>query len=160
MQKNSDIRQHLVKLLDWADAHVDLDAAVKGIPPRLRGAVPAGWEYSAWQLLEHIRIAQGDILEFCRSAKYREKKWPDDYWPASRGPRNAAAWTQSLTAIRRDRKAFQRLAADKTIDLTAAIPHGTGQTYLREILLTADHTAYHVGQIVALRRQLGIWKSA
>lgn len=151
-------RTQLVKLLDWADAHVDLDAAVKGIPARLRGAVPAGWEYSAWQLVEHIRIAQADILEFCRSVNYREKKWPDDYWPASRAPRTAA-WNRSLSAIRRDRKAFQRLAADKAIDLTAAIPHGTGQTYLREILLTADHTAYHVGQIVALRRQLGIWKS-
>jgi uncharacterized damage-inducible protein DinB len=154
------LRAHLVKLLDWADAHVDLDAAVKGIPPRLRGAAPSGWEYSAWQLVEHIRIAQADILEFCRSAKYREKKWPDDYWPAARAPRNAAAWSRSLTAIRRDRKGFQRLAADKTIDLTTPIPHGAGQTYLREILLTADHTAYHVGQLVALRRQLGIWKSA
>lgn len=153
------LRAHLVKLLNWGDAHVDPDAAVKGIPPRLRGAVASGWEYSAWQLVEHIRIAQADILEFCRNAKYREKKWPDDYWPASRGPRTAAAWSRSLTAIRRDRKAFQRLAADKTIDLTAAIPHGAGQTYLREILLTADHTAYHVGQLVALRRQLGIWKS-
>ena len=154
------LRAHLVKLLDWPDAHVDFDAAVKGIPPRLRGAVPSGWEHSAWQLVEHIRIAQADILEFCRSAKYREKKWPDDYWPAARAPRNAAAWSRSLTAIRRDRKAFERLAADKTIDLAAPIPHGAGQTYLREILLTADHTAYHVGQLVALRRQLGIWKSA
>ena len=153
------LRAQLVKLLDWPDAHADFDAAVKQIPPRLRGAVPSGWEYSAWQLVEHIRIAQADILEFCRSAKYREKKWPDDYWPASRAPRTAAAWNQSLAQFRRDRKAFQRLAADKAIDLTAAIPQGTGQTYLREILLTADHTAYHVGQIVALRRQLGIWKS-
>ena len=153
------LRAHLVKLLDWPDAHVDFDAAVKGIPPRLRGAVPSGWEHSAWQLVEHIRIAQADILEFCRSAKYREKKWPDDYWPAARAPRNAAAWSRSLTAMRRDRKAFQRLVADQTIDLTTPIPHGAGQTYLREILLTADHTAYHVGQIVALRRQLGIWKS-
>jgi uncharacterized damage-inducible protein DinB len=154
------LRAHLVKLLDWPDAHVDFEGAVKGIPPRLRGAVPSGWEYSAWQLVEHIRIAQADILEFCRSAKYREKKWPDDYWPAARAPRNAEAWSRSLTAIRRDRKGFQRLAADKTIDLTTPIPHGAGQTYLREILLTADHTAYHVGQLVALRRQLGIWKSA
>ena len=159
MVTDAAIRAHLVKLLGWADAHVNLEVAVKGIPPRLRGSVPPGWEHSAWQLVEHVRIAQADILEFCRSAKYREKKWPDDYWPASRAPRHAAAWNQSLAATRRDRKAFQRLAADKTIDLTAAIPHGTGQTYLREILLAADHTAYHVGQIVALRRQLGIWKS-
>jgi uncharacterized damage-inducible protein DinB len=153
------MRRHLVKLLDWSDAHVDFGAAVKGIPPRLRGVVPAGWEYSAWQLVEHIRLAQADILEFCVNRKYREKKWPQDYWPRSRAPKNAAAWTRSLAVTRRDRRALQRLAADRSIDLTAAIPHGSGQTYLREILLVADHTAYHVGQIVTLRRQLGIWPS-
>jgi uncharacterized damage-inducible protein DinB len=153
------MRRHLVKLLDWKDAHVDFGDAVKGIPPRLRGAVPPGWEYSAWQLVEHIRLAQADILEFCVNKKYREKKWPQDYWPTSRAPKNAAAWTRSLTATRRDRRALQRLAADRALDLTAEIPHGSGQTYLREILLVADHTAYHVGQIVALRRQLGIWPS-
>ncbi len=111
-----------------------------------------------WQLVEHLRIAQADILEFCRTAKYKEKKWPDDYWPTPLGPRNAAAWTRSIAAYRRDRKALQRLAANPKIDLFAAIPHGTGQTYLREILLVADHNAYHIGQIVAVRRLLGIWK--
>ena len=153
------MRRHLVKLLDWSDAHADFDAAVKGIPPRLRGVVPPGWQYSAWQLVEHIRLAQADILEFCVSRKYREKKWPQDYWPKGPAPKSGTAWTRSVAAMRRDRRALQRLAADGAIDLTAAIPHGSGQTYLREILLVADHTAYHVGQIVALRRQLGIWPS-
>ena len=124
----------------------------------MRGVVPAGWEYSAWQLLEHLRIAQADILEFCVNAKYKAKKWPDDYWPKSPAPPNGGGVDRSIAQFRRDRKALQRLAADTTIDLVAAIPHGTGQTYLREILLVADHTSYHVGQIVALRRQLGIWK--
>jgi uncharacterized damage-inducible protein DinB len=152
------LRTQLVKLLDFQDAHVGFDRAVKGIPARLRGTVPAGWEYSLWQLLEHLRIAQADILDFCVTAKYKEKKWPDDYWPKSAAPRNAAAWKKSVASYRRDRKAMQRLAANTKLDLLATIPHGTGQTYLREILLVADHNAYHIGQIVALRRLLGIWQ--
>ena len=152
------LRAQLVKLLDFNEAHVAFDRAVKGIPPRLRGALPQGAEQSLWQLLEHLRIAQADILEFCRTAKYKEKTWPDDYWPRPLGPRNAAAWTRSIAAYRRDRKALQRLAANSKIDLFSAIPHGTGQTYLREILLVADHNAYHIGQIVTVRRLLGIWK--
>jgi len=151
------LRAQLVKLLDYQEAHVGFDRAVKGIPARMRGAVPKGWEYSLWQLVEHLRIAQADILEFCATAKYKEKKWPDDYWPKAPAPKNAAAWTKALAAYRRDRTTFQRLAANGKIDLLAAIPHGTGQTYLREIILAADHAAYHIGQIVALRRQLGIW---
>ena len=157
MSDDKAIRAHVATLLDWEHAHVGFEKAVKGIPPSLRGVVPNGWEYSAWQLVEHIRIAQADILEFCVSAKYKEKKWPDDYWPASPAPRKTAAWTASLAGIRNDRKRLQQLAKNPKIDLAAAIPHGTGQTYLRELLLIADHTAYHVGQIVALRRQLGIW---
>jgi uncharacterized damage-inducible protein DinB len=151
------LRAQLVKLLDFNQAHVDFDRAVKGIPARLRGQLPQGTEHSLWQLVEHLRIAQADILEFCRTAKYKEKKWPDDYWPKALGPRHAAEWTKAIAAYRRDRKALQRLAANPTIDLLSAIPHGTGQTYLREILLVADHNAYHIGQIVALRRRLGIW---
>jgi hypothetical protein len=131
---------------------------VKGIPPRLRGVVPDGWQYSAWQLVEHLRIAQADILDFCVNANYKAMKWPEDYWPKSPAPPNGAAWTNAIALFRRDRKAFQRLAANDSIALVAAIPHGTDQTFLREILLAADHTSYHVGQIVALRRQLGIWK--
>lgn len=152
------VRAHLAKLLDWGDAHASLEASVTGIPARRRGVVPPGWQYSLWQLLEHVRIAQADILEFCTSPRYTEKKWPDAYWPASPSPRGDAAWRRSIAGIRRDRRALQRLAENRRIDLAAPIPHGTGQTYLRELLLVADHTAYHVGQMVALRRQLGIWR--
>ncbi len=151
------LRAQLVKLLDFKEAHVDFDRAVKGIPLRLGGQLPQGAEHTLWQLLEHLRIAQADILEFCRTAKYQEKKWPDDYWPKALGPHTAAAWNRSIAAYRRDRRAMQRLTRNPKIDLTAKIPHGTGQTYLREILLAADHNAYHIGQIVALRRRLGIW---
>jgi uncharacterized damage-inducible protein DinB len=150
-------RAHVAKLLDWEDAHVGFERAVKGMPASLRGVVPNGWQYSAWQLVEHIRIAQADMLEFSVSAKYKEKKWPDDYWPKSPAPRSAGGWTASIAQVRKDRKALQALATNPKIDLAAKIPHGTGQTYLRELLLVADHTAYHVGQIVALRRQLGNW---
>jgi uncharacterized damage-inducible protein DinB len=152
------LREQFATLLDSKHAHATFDAAVKGMPPRLRGVVAAGWEYSAWQLVEHIRIAQADILEFCVARTYRTKRWPADYWPSRPAPRAAGAWTTSLARYRRDLAALQRLARNPRIDLTAAVPNGTGQTYLREILLVADHTAYHVGQIVALRRQLGVWR--
>jgi hypothetical protein len=109
--------------------------------------------------VEHIRIAQADILEFCVSRSYREKKWPDAYWPKTSSPANADAWNGSLAAIRRDRKAMRRLAIDPAVDLLAKVPNGTGQTYLRELLLVADHAAYHVAQIVDVRRALGIWTS-
>jgi uncharacterized damage-inducible protein DinB len=151
------IRDQVAKLLDWGDAHVTFEKGVAGIAPRFRGVIPPGLEHSPWQLVEHLRIAQADILEFCRSAKYEEKKWPDDYWPKSAAPRTAAAWKASIAAFRRDRRALQQLAKDRTIDLFAQIPHGTGQTYVREILLIADHTAYHLGQLILVRRALGIW---
>jgi uncharacterized damage-inducible protein DinB len=157
MSDEKALRAQLVKLLDFKEAHVDFDRAVKGIPARMRGRLPQGAEHSLWQLLEHLRIAQADILEFCRTAKYREKKWPDDYWPKTPGAHRAADWNTAIAGYRRDRKALQRLTANPKVDLLAAIPHGTGQTYLREILLVADHNAYHIGQIVALRRRLGIW---
>ena len=131
---------------------------MKGIPAKLRGAVPDGWDYSAWQLVEHLRLAQADILEFCVGAAYREKKWPEAYWPKKPAPPRAAAWTASIARFRRDRAMLQRLARDPRIDLAATVPNGTDQTYLRELLLAADHTAYHVGQLVALRKQLGIWR--
>jgi uncharacterized damage-inducible protein DinB len=151
------LRAQLVNLLDSKDAHATFDAAVKGMPPKLRGVVPIGWEYSAWQLLEHLRLAQADILAFCVAAKYHEKQWPDEYWPKQPAPPSAAAWTKSIADFRRDRTALQRLARNPRIDVAATVPHGTTQTYLREILLVADHNAYHIGQIVALRKTLGIW---
>jgi hypothetical protein len=153
------VREYARKLLGWGDAHVTYDAAVKGIPPRLRGVVPDRLPHSAWQLVEHLRIAQADILEFCVSSRYQEKKWPDDYWPRSTAPRDSAAWQQSIARFRRDRRALQRLAADRRIDLFAPVPWGNGQTYLRELLLVADHNAYHLGQLVLVRRALGIWRA-
>ena len=151
------LRAQLRDLLDWKSAHVGFDAAVNGIPPKLRGTVPDGFAHSVWQLVEHMRIAQHDILDFCTNPQYEEKKWPDDYWPKAPRPGSAAAWIQSLAAYRRDRRAMQRLAADRRIDLFARIPHGSGQTYLREILLVADHAAYHIAQIVDIRRATGNW---
>ena len=151
------LREQLLKVIDWEEAHVPFDRAVKGIPPSMRGVVPNGWEHSAWALVEHIRIAQADILEFSITAKYNAKQWPDDYWPKASAPRNAAAWSKSIAEIRTDRKKLQQLAKNPRVDLTAEIPHGTGQTYLRELLLVAAHNSYHIGQIVSLRKQLGIW---
>ena len=152
------IREHLARLLDWEDARVGFDAAVAGVPAHMRGTVPPGLPHSIWQLVEHIRLAQHDILDFSRNAKYEEMKWPDDYWPASPEPPDDKAWDKSVAAFRRDRRAVQKMAADPTVNLNKRIPHGTGQTYLREVLLVLDHNAYHVGELVMLRRLLGAWK--
>lgn len=150
------LRAHLGRILDWEDAHASFERAIEGLPARLRGVTPAGWAHSAWQLLEHLRICQHDILDFCRNPKYVEMAMAD-YWPPSAAPPSAKAWSASVAAVRRDRAAMKKLAADGKIDLFARIPHGSGQTYLRELLLVADHNAYHVGQLVALRRALGSW---
>ena len=153
------LRAQLADFLDWTHAHVGFDDAVKGIPPKLRGSVPKGFAHSVWEIVEHVRIAQHDILDFCRNPRYKQTmQWPGDYWPKTRGPKTASAWTTSLADLKRDRKAMQRLAADRRVDLFAKIPHGSGQTYIREVLLVADHTAYHVAQIVDVRRALGNWK--
>jgi hypothetical protein len=151
------LRTHLLKLLDWRDAHAGFDAVLAGFPPALRGKQPAGLPYSAWQLLEHLRLAQRDILDFCRDAGYVEPAWPGDYWPDGAEPPSASAWDESVAAFRADREALQALVADPATDLFARIPHGSGQTYLREVLLIADHNAYHLGQFVLLRRLLGTW---
>jgi hypothetical protein len=152
------VRDLLSRALAWEDAHVSFDAAVDGIPADLRGKQPAGLPYSPWQLVEHLRLAQYDILDFCINPNYKEGKFPDDYWPRSPAPPSARAWDESIAAFKRDRRALQQLAADPKIDLGARIPHGSGQTYLRELVLVADHSAYHVGQLVAVRRLLGAWK--
>ncbi|MFL5385599.1 MAG: DinB family protein [Longimicrobiaceae bacterium] len=151
------LREHLRKLLAWGDAHVDFDRAVAGLAPELRGVRPEGLPYSSWELLEHLRITQHDILEFSRNPEYAELSWPEDYWPDSPAPPDAGAWDRSVAAFRADREALQAMAADAQTDLFARIPHGQGQTYLREILLAADHAAYHVGQLVLVRRLLGAW---
>ncbi len=151
------LRDHLGRLLDWEDAHVGFDKAVDGIPADQRGARAAGFEHSPWQLLEHMRLAQADILDFCVNPNYRHNlKWPDDYWPGP-APASDAAWKESIASFTRSRDDVRTLAREIE-DLTANVPTGTGnQTYLRAILLVADHTAYHVGQLVAVRRALGIW---
>jgi DinB family protein len=152
------LRRQLADFLDWKSAHVGFDDVVKGIPVKARGVVPKGFAHSIWQVVEHIRIAQHDILDFSRNPKYREMKWPDDYWPTSPVPKSPAAWTRALAEYRADRRAMQRLAVNPRTDLLGKIPHGSGQTVLREVLLVADHTAYHVAQILDLRRALGIWE--
>ncbi len=152
------LRRHLLKLLGWRDAHVDFDAAIEDIPAEFYGVQPEGVPYSLWQLLEHLRFTQRDILDFCRDPAYAAPKWPDDYWPATVAPPTPEAWHDSVAAFRADQEAMSELVADPSLDLFARIPHGDGQTYLREVLLVADHNAYHLGEVVAVRRLLGIWK--
>ena len=151
------LRAQLAALLDWRDAHTNLEGAIEGLPPALRGKVPAGLPYSPWQLVEHLRLAQHDILDFCRNPAYEEMTWPDDYWPKEPAPPSDRAWDESVAGLQRDLEELRALAHDSTIDLFDRIPHGSGQTYLRELLLVADHNAYHVGQLVAVRRLLGAW---
>jgi uncharacterized damage-inducible protein DinB len=151
------VRDHLARALSWAEAHMSLDDAVADLPAPLRGRKPDGLPYSPWQLLEHIRITQHDILDFCRNPNYKEIAWPDDYWPTSAAPPSDSAWDASVRQIRNDRAGLEALARDESLDLAARIPHGTGQTYLREILLVIDHTAYHMGELIVVRRLLGAW---
>ena len=156
--QNAAIRDQLARALAWTEAQVGFDKAVAGIPADRRGARPPGFQHSLWQQIEHIRRAQADILDFCVNARYEHTMtWPDDYWPSAPEPPAANAWDDSLAAFARDRDAMKRLAREIP-DLTAAVPTGKPeQTYLRAILLVIDHGAYHVGQIVDLRRALGAW---
>jgi hypothetical protein len=158
MENDKALRQHLVKLLKGGDAHADFEKAVKDFPADLRGKRPEGAEHSPWEVLEHLRIAQWDILDFCRNAEYNERKWPDEYWPKTAAPPDEKEWGESVKAFRNDLKAMCDLVADERTDLFAKIPHGDGQTILREALVVADHNAYHLGELVLLRRLLGAWK--
>jgi uncharacterized damage-inducible protein DinB len=157
MTVDSAVRDLLARSLGWSDAHVSFDDAVRDLPVHLRGARPAGLPHSPWELLEHIRIAQRDILNFSVATRYDEQKWPSGYWPPSPEPPEPEEWERSVTAVREDRERLQELARDARVDLAAVTPHGTNQTYLRELLLVVDHTAYHVGQLVIVRRLLGAW---
>ena len=158
MPMNDPVREQIIKLLQGGQAHLTLDDVLKNFPPRLRGLKPAGAPHSAWQLLEHLRIAQWDILEFSRNAKHVSPEWPEGYWPASERPPTDAAWKKSIAAIKRDRRAMERLVENPRTDLFSKIPHGTGQNILREALLIADHNAYHIGQLMLVRRLLGAWQ--
>ena len=152
------LRQHVVKLLKGRDAHADFEAAIKDFPVELRGKTPKGAEHSAWELLEHLRIAQWDILDFSRNPEYKAREWPREYWPETQAPPNANAWTKSVKAFQKDLQTMCDLVVDEKTDLFAKIPHGDGQTILREALVAADHNAYHLGEMVLLRRLLGAWK--
>ncbi len=160
MNKTPDrLREQLVRLLDWEEAHVGFDKAVDGIPVARRGSRPPGFEHTPWQLLEHMRIAQKDLLDFCENEQYAHAlTWPQDYWPESPAPPGARAWSASVGDFRKDRNRLKTLIRDARVDLFARVPAGTArQTHLRAILLVADHNAYHAGQLVAVRRALGIW---
>ena len=158
MASDKSVREHLLKLLEGGHAHVTFEAAVKGIPAALRGKRPKGAEHSPWEILEHMRIAQWDILEFSRDAKHASPEWPGGYWPKTPAPPNRNAWNQSVRAFLADQAAMGALVTDESSDLFAPIPHGDGQTILREALLVADHNAYHLGELVTVLRTLGAWK--
>ena len=151
------LRQNLEYLISGGGAHAKFDDVIKNFPRKLRGEKPKGYPHSAWMLLEHLRIAQWDILEFSRDANHTSPKWPEGYWPKSAEPSSAAAWTKSINQFRSDLKAMLDLVANPKTDLFAKIPWGDGQTILREALLVADHNAYHLAQIVDVRRLLGAW---
>jgi DinB superfamily len=155
--QNQALRDHLVKLLHGGGAHLRLDEAIGELPTELRGAKAPGLPHTVWQLLEHIRIAQWDILEFSRNRDYVAPKWPDDYWPDNAAPPDDAAWEASVEAVHRDLKAMEDLVADPETNLYAKIPWGEGQTILREAMLVADHNGYHLGQVVSVRQALGAW---
>jgi hypothetical protein len=152
------VREQTLSLLRGGNAHVTLDDAVKNFPEDLRGKKPKGAEHTPWEVLEHLRIAVWDILEFSRDAKHVSPKWPSEYWPKTAKPPSSAAWKKSIASIKKDLKAMEDLVEDPKTDLHAPIPHGTGQTIFREALLVADHNAYHIGELVLLRRLLGAWK--
>ena len=152
------LRIHLLELLAGGSAHAKFGDVVKGLPPKLRGVKPPNFPHTAWMLLEHLRLAQWDILEFSRNPKHVSPPWPSGYWPKTEVPPNAAAWNHSVQQFRRDLKTMQNLVANRKTDLFARIPWGDGQTVLREVLLVADHNAYHTGQLLDVRRLLGAWK--
>jgi len=156
-KNDASLREHMLNLLKGGHAHVDFESAVKNLPVELRGKRPKGAEHSPWDVLEHLRIAQWDILEFSRNPKHKSPDWPSGYWPKTHAPSSEEAWDKSVRAFRKDLKAMCALVADESTDLFAKIPHGDGQTILREALLVADHNAYHLGELVLLRRLLGAW---
>jgi uncharacterized damage-inducible protein DinB len=153
------LRTQLASVLDWGESHVSFDKATGGIPADTRGAQAQGFAHSPWQLLEHIRIAQKDILAFCTSPTYvHDLTWPEDYWPSDAAPTDEAAWDHSIAGYKTDREALQQCALNVHADLLAPVPTGdVNQTLLRGILLAASHASYHLGQLVAVRRALGIW---
>jgi hypothetical protein len=158
MQTEKLLRQQVVNLLTSKEAHADFEAATKDLPVNLRGQRPKGAEHSPWEILEHLRIAQWDILEFSVNPKHKSPEFPAGYWPKSPAPANEGEWDKSVKGFIKDLNALCELVNSESTDLFAKIPHGDGQTILRQALLTADHNAYHIGQMVLVRRLLGAWQ--
>jgi hypothetical protein len=154
---DASLREHLLSLLRGGNAHVDFEKTIADFPPDLQGSKPAGLPYSAWQLLEHLRICQWDIVEYSRNPNHVSPEFPGGYWPEFEAPPNPQAWSESVVAFRRDLKRMQKLVSNPKVDLHAGISHGAGHTILREALLLADHNSYHLGQLLILRRLLGAW---
>lgn len=158
MDRDQTLRDHVLHLLRGGSAHLNFDKAIAGLPVELRGAKPAGNGHSPWRLLEHLRLCQWDILEYCRDPNHVSPKFPDGYWPLGDAPPTDEAWQQSIEMFRSDLCEMQDLVADPEVDLLAQIPHGEpGHTVLREALIVADHNAYHLGQLIIVRRALGAW---
>ena len=155
--RDASLRKHLLKLLEGKQAHTDFETAFAEIPAEIRGSKPPGAPHSPWQLLEHLRISQWDILEFSRNPNHVSPEWPEGYWPKEDAPPEDGSWEQSLAAFRSDLEEFRKLLQDPSVDLHRPIIGGEGQTVLREAMLIADHNAYHVGQLVLLRRLLQAW---
>jgi hypothetical protein len=151
------LRQHLVDLLKGGSAHVHFMDALEEFPPNKRGTFAQGLPHTGWQLLEHSRIAQWDLLEFSRNPKHVSPGFPEGYWPKTPNPPSEAEWEESVQAFQRDLHEMIELVRSPRTDLFAKIPHGDGQTILRQALVLADHNSYHLGQLVDLRRALGAW---
>ena len=151
--------KELISLLKKGNAHVSFNDAIKDIPFDDLSKKPNNLPYSIWQLTEHIRITQNDILEFSTNENYKARNWPDDYWPKEAAPKNEATWRKSIDNIKGDLQRFIELLKDENADLLTPFTHGDGQNLLREAMLIADHTSYHTGEIIVLRRLLGNWKS-
>jgi hypothetical protein len=156
-QFNQQLRQHLRKQLASGESHATNAEALDKFPQHLRGKKADGIEHTAWQILEHMRLAQTDILDYCINPLYQERIWPDDFWPASSEPDNAQAWKESCRQFFADIETLQGIIADPEQDLFARIPWGKGETLLREVLLVTDHNSYHLGQIILLRKALDAW---
>lgn len=152
---SKELREQLAQVIDWDHAHIRFDGAVNDFPAELRGKRPEGGPHSPWELLEHLRITLWDIVEFTRDEKHVSPEWPSGYWPKSSEPPTEKAWDEAVAQYRKDLKTLAEITADESIDLYSRIPHGSGQTVLREILLSIDHNAYHVGQLMLVRKTLG-----
>lgn len=157
MDRDKILRSHLLSLLKGGNAHIEFNDVVRGFPQSYINKIPKHGVYSSWQLLEHMRISQWDILDFIRNPNYKYMKWPENYWPDKRKKATKKEWEQSVKAFNRDSRALQSIVSSKRTNLYVKIPHGTGQTILREMLLVADHNAYHLGELVLMKRALGIW---